>query len=120
MSLESVTLQEQYALLMPRAWFLNTKISINRNQGSLEKGAGGGKSTEWAWNILNQKGRKGLKMNDGDMTKKKNAGASFKRVPIAKFKTIWAAERIMAVKDHSTRNSWLHSDTQNKKKNKSS
>lgn len=46
MSLESVTLQEQYALLMPRAWFLNTKISINRNQGSLEKGAGGGKSTE--------------------------------------------------------------------------
>ena len=30
MSLESVTLQEQYALLMPRAWFLNTKISINR------------------------------------------------------------------------------------------
>ena len=43
---KAVTLQEQYALLMPRAWFLNTKIPINRNQGSLEKGAGGGKSTE--------------------------------------------------------------------------
>ena len=70
MNLEAVTLQEQLALLMPRAWFLNTKISINRNQGSSEKGAGGGKSTEWAWNILNQKGRKGLKMNDGDMSKK--------------------------------------------------
>ena len=37
MNLEAVTLQEQYALLMPRTWFLNTKISINRNQGSSEK-----------------------------------------------------------------------------------
>ena len=75
MDLEAVTLQEQYALLMPRAWFLNTKISINRNQGSLEKGAGGGKSTEWAWNILNQKGRKSLEMNDGDMSKKRQEPA---------------------------------------------
>ena len=86
MSLESVTLQEQYALLMPRAWFLNTKISINRNQGSLEKGAGGGKSTEWAWNILNQKGRKGLKMNDGDMSKKKMQEPALKEFPLPNLK----------------------------------
>lgn len=55
-------------------------------------------------------------MNDVDVSKKMQAPA--KGVPIAKCKTIWAAERIMAVMDHSTKNPWLHSDTQNKKKNK--
>lgn len=69
---------------MPRAWFLNTKISINRNQGSLEQGAGGGKA-RGAWNILNQKGRKGLKMNDGDMSKKMQEPA-LKEFPLPNLK----------------------------------
>ena len=62
MNLEAVTLQEQYALLMPRAWFLNTKISINRNQGSSEKGAGGGKWREFTCQVSDNFSKAGSKV----------------------------------------------------------
>lgn len=106
---------EQWALLMPRSWVSKYPNLQKQKPGLFREMRWGREKYRVSLEHLEPESEKVLKDGWGHVKKIQEPA---KGIPTVKFRTIWATERIMTVMNHSTKNPWVHSDTQNKKKNK--